>query len=81
MRYDREAAQRRPGQAGCLVRAIGDSRRAWEAMGRPDAPVTIDADVRVPWREVTNVVDLAKRAEAQKIEFAMGRAPTARSVR
>ena len=40
--------------------------------GHPEIPVTIDADARVPWKEVMNVVNLCKREKIDKIEFAFG---------
>ena len=61
-----------------LERLLGEAKDAWNERGRPDAPLTIDADVRVPWDEVTNVVNLAKRRDIAKIEFAMGAPPAAR---
>ena len=41
----------------------------------PEMPVTIDADARVPWTEVMTVVNLCKRNQIDKIEFAMGVGP------
>jgi biopolymer transport protein ExbD len=41
----------------------------------PDMPVTVDADARVPWDEVMKVVNLCKRNQIDKIEFAMGAPP------
>jgi len=61
-----------------LEQLLDGAKSAWNERGRPDAPLTIDADVRVPWGEVTNVVNLAKRRDIAKIEFAMGAAPAAR---
>lgn len=43
--------------------------------GKPDAPVTIDADPRIAWSEVTAVVNLIKRCGIEKIEFATGAPP------
>lgn len=63
-----------------LALAIEASHDAWVATGHPDAPVTIDADSRVPWREVTNVVNLTRARDITKIEFALGAPPRARSV-
>ena len=40
--------------------------------GKPDVGVTIDADARVPWRDVINVMNLCKREQIDKIEFAFG---------
>jgi len=39
---------------------------------KPDQPVIIDPDKRVPWKEVVNVINLAKREKINKIEFAFG---------
>jgi biopolymer transport protein ExbD len=58
-----------------LEAAIGQSHDDLLRLGQPDAPLTIDADVRVPWDEVIGVVNLGKRQEVEKIEFAMGAAP------
>jgi biopolymer transport protein ExbD len=45
------------------------------SLGKLDAPVTIDADGRVPWTEVINIVNICKRVQIEKIEFAMGAGP------
>ena len=58
-----------------LQKAIADAHDAWVKKGKPDAPVTIDADTRIPWAEITNVVNVIKRCNIDKIEFAMGAAP------
>jgi biopolymer transport protein ExbD len=39
---------------------------------KPDVPVIIDGDARIPWSEVINVVNIAKRLDIDKIEFALG---------
>ncbi len=44
-------------------------------MNKPDVPVTIDADARVPWAEIIDIVNICKREHIDKIEFAMGAAP------
>jgi biopolymer transport protein ExbD len=59
-----------------LAGAIVGARDAWRDRGVPDAPLTIDADARVAWEVVTNVVNVAKRAEIARIQFALGAAPT-----
>jgi biopolymer transport protein ExbD len=41
-------------------------------LNKPDTPVIIDADRRVPFGEVVNVMNLIKRNKIDKIEFAMG---------
>jgi biopolymer transport protein ExbD len=61
-----------------LGRSLAGARDAWMQKGRADAPLTIDADRRIPWSEVTNVVNLAKRHRIATIEFAMGAPPAAR---
>ena len=42
---------------------------------RADVPLTIDADARVPWDDVCDVVNIGKRQSVDRIEFAMGAAP------
>ena len=46
-------------------------------LNRPDVPVTIDADGRVPWDEVIKVVNMCKRNAIDNIEFALGAPPPA----
>ena len=41
---------------------------------QPDVPLTIDADSRVPWDAVIDVVNIGKRQDVDRIEFAMGAA-------
>ena len=38
-------------------------------------PLTIDADSRVPWHDVVDVINIGKRQDVDRIEFAMGAAP------
>ncbi len=42
-------------------------------LNKPDTPVIIDADPRVAWNDVVNVMNLIKRNKIDKIEFAMGK--------
>jgi biopolymer transport protein ExbD len=58
-----------------LQRSIKEAHDAWVAKGKPDAPVTIDGDIRIPWSEVITVVNIIKRCGIDKIEFAMGAPP------
>lgn len=58
-----------------LQKAIAEAHQAWVTKGKPDAPVTIDADARIPWNEVVKVVNIIKRCNIEKIEFAMGAPP------
>ena len=59
-----------------LQATIKAMHKAWEDKGKSDAPVTIDADPRIPWNEVVRVMNLCKRNNIEKIEFAMGAPPT-----
>ena len=64
-----------------LERTIAGARDAWASRGKPDAPLTIDSDVRVPWSEVTTVVNLAKRTGVANVQFALGAPPAAKGGR
>jgi biopolymer transport protein ExbD len=64
-----------------LERTIAGARDAWAERGKPDAPLTIDSDVRVPWSEVTTVVNLAKRVGVANVQFALGEPPVAKAGR
>jgi biopolymer transport protein ExbD len=44
---------------------------------KPDVPVIIDGDARIPWKDVIDVVNIAKRLDIEKIEFALGQADKA----
>jgi biopolymer transport protein ExbD len=61
-----------------LEKAITEAHNDWVKLGKPDAPVTIDADGKIPWNEVVNVMNIIKRCNIEKIEFAMGAPPTKR---
>lgn len=43
-------------------------------MGKPDVPVIIDGDARIPWNEVINVINICKTLSIENIEFALGAA-------
>jgi biopolymer transport protein ExbD len=58
-----------------LQKSIQEAHDAWVTKGKPDAPVTIDGDTRIPWSEVITVVNIIKRCGIDKIEFAMGAPP------
>jgi biopolymer transport protein ExbD len=53
---------------GLIRQAHDDASRA----GKPDTPVTIDSSGPVPWKEVVNVINLCKREQIDRIEFAYG---------
>ena len=59
-----------------LARVIVDARDSRRTRGGPDAPLTIDADVRAPWSAVMRVVDLATAAGVARIQFAMSAPPS-----
>ena len=40
----------------------------------PDAPVVLDAEARVPWKDVVAVLNICKRLGIDHIQFALGRA-------
>lgn len=47
------------------------ARDAFVRLDTPDPPVTIDAEARVPWRDVVNVMNLCKKNRIDRIEFAL----------
>lgn len=55
-----------------LQQIISAAYDDFKRMNNPDVPLTIDADPRVPWRSVIDVVNIAKRCGVDKIEFAYG---------
>ena len=52
---------------------IRDSYAGWLRLGKPQTPAIVDAAEQVPWHDVVCVVNLAKRENIEKIEFAAGR--------
>lgn len=52
---------------------IRDAYADWVRLGKTDTPVIVDGAEMVPWREVVNVVNLAKRQKIDKIQFAAGK--------
>ena len=58
-----------------LQQLIKESKEDFERLKKPDVPLTIDADIRVPWHDVVTVMNLAKREGIEKIEFAFGAPP------
>ena len=59
-----------------LQKLIGESNAAFKSLNKNDVPITIDADLLVPWDAVVNVINLGKRVGIDKVEFAFGKAPT-----
>jgi biopolymer transport protein ExbD len=60
-----------------LQQLIKEAHQAWLQQNKPDVPVTIDAEAQVPWRDIITVVNLAKRNDIEKVEFALGLPPSA----
>ncbi|MSR63963.1 MAG: biopolymer transporter ExbD [Planctomycetes bacterium] len=58
-----------------LQKLISDSFADFKRLNNPDVGLTIDADVRVPWEAIVNVMNTGKKAGLNKVEFAAG-APT-----
>lgn len=56
-----------------LNELIRGSYEDWKAKGKPDVPVIIDGDERVPWEEVLKIVNIAKGLQIDNIEFALGK--------
>jgi biopolymer transport protein ExbD len=57
-----------------LKRLIEESYKDYKARGNPNAPVILDAGPAVPWFHVVAVMDIAKDAGVQKLEFGFGTA-------
>ena len=55
-----------------LQELIRKAHADWEKIGKANTPVTVDADGKVPWKEVVNVINLCKREKIDAIEFAFG---------
>jgi biopolymer transport protein ExbD len=58
-----------------LAVLIKEGHDAWVRMNKPDTPVTIDAEARVPWNDVITVMNICKKNRIDKIEFALGAPP------
>ena len=53
-----------------LQNLITASFEDFKRLNKPDVGLTIDADLRVPWESVIHVMNIAKRAGVEKVEFA-----------
>ncbi|MBI1850772.1 MAG: biopolymer transporter ExbD [Planctomycetes bacterium] len=71
----RQLGQRRVDTDQELQQLLKEAHDDYVRLNKPDVPVTIDADARIPWREVVNVVNICKRDQIDKIEFAFGAPP------
>jgi biopolymer transport protein ExbD len=59
---------------GELEGLIKSSHEDFVLKNKPDAPVIIDGDARVPWKDVIDVVDVCNKLQISNIEFALGAA-------
>ena len=71
----RQLGQRRVDTDQELQQLLKEAHDDYVRLNKPDVPVTIDADARIPWREIVNVVNICKRDQIDKIEFAFGAPP------
>jgi biopolymer transport protein ExbD len=77
---DTQSTEVRFGRVGRVVHGdeeieqlIRGQKTDFERMGRSDVPVIVDSGPDVPWEQVLDLVNLAKREQVDKIEFAAGR--------
>jgi biopolymer transport protein ExbD len=69
----REFGRRMVGDDAELEALIQGEHQDLASRSRPEAPVIIDADGRVPWKDVIGVVDICKKLRIDNIEFALGK--------
>ena len=55
-----------------LAVLIKEQHDAFVRQNKPETPVIIDAHAQCPWTDVINVMNLCKKVQIDKIEFAMG---------
>ena len=53
-----------------LQQLIEEAHAGFIRLDRPDVPLTIDGDLRVPWADVVTVMNISKRAGMKQVEFA-----------
>jgi biopolymer transport protein ExbD len=58
-----------------LQQLLAESSADFKRLNNADPTLTIDADTRIPWAAVMNVINLGKRVNIDKIEFAYGAPP------
>ena len=58
-----------------LQQLITESYADFKRLNKPDIGLTIDADVRVPWSDIIDVMNVGKKAGLSKVEFAAGAPP------
>ena len=55
---------------GELTQLLRGAQNDWVLQGRPNVPLVIDGDPRVPWKHVVDVLDVATTLGIKNIEFA-----------
>jgi len=55
-----------------LTQLIKSAHDDWVLKNKPDVPVIIDGDPRIPWKSVIGVVNITKALAIDNIEFALG---------
>jgi biopolymer transport protein ExbD len=68
----RQFGQRVVEQDDELMQLIKGAHDDWVLKNKPDVPLIIDGDPRIPWKSVIEVVNIAKALEIANIEFALG---------
>jgi biopolymer transport protein ExbD len=58
-----------------LEKLITESYDDFKRLNKPDVGLTIDADFRVPWASIIDVMNVGKKAGVSKVEFAAGAPP------
>jgi biopolymer transport protein ExbD len=53
-----------------LLRLITEAHAGFVRRNHPEVGLTIDGDLRVPWKDVVGVMNLSKKAGIDTIEFA-----------
>jgi biopolymer transport protein ExbD len=61
-----------------LKQLLVDAYQGFVRLGQTEAPLTIDGDLRVPWEDIVDVINVSKQAGIAKVEFAY-MAPEAKS--
>ena len=55
-----------------LYQLISESYADFKRLNKPDIGLTIDADFRVPWESIVEVMNVGRKAGVSKVEFAAG---------
>jgi biopolymer transport protein ExbD len=71
-RVRRQFGQRVVEDSAELTQLIKSAHDDWVLKNKPDVPVIIDGDPRIPWKSVIEVVNITKSLAIDNIEFALG---------